>query len=79
MCVKKGKTITNPKSRHTFQTMNLLRTLWVLLKILVKKDGMEQALKAITIQGNPIVNSSAVPKVIEKSKKKGNPESSHQQ
>lgn len=46
----------------------MLRTLWALLKILVKKDGMEQALKVITIQGNPIVNSSAVPKVVEKKK-----------
>ena len=50
--------------------MNLLRILWALLKILVKKDGMEQALKGITIQGNPIVNSSAVPKVVEKKDKK---------
>ena len=41
-----------------------------MLKILLKKDGMEQALKVITIQGNPIVNSSAIPKVVEKDKKK---------
>ena len=62
--------ITNPKRKRTFYELNLLRTLWVMLKILLKKDGMEQALKGITIQGNPIVNSSAVPKVVEKDKKK---------
>jgi hypothetical protein len=60
--------ITNPKRKRTFHELNLLRTLWALLKILLKKDGMEQALKVITIQGNPIVNSSAVPKVVEKKK-----------
>jgi hypothetical protein len=48
----------------------LIRTLWALLKILFKKDAMEEALKGITIQGNPIVNSSAVPDVIKKDRKK---------
>jgi hypothetical protein len=48
----------------------LIRTIWALLKILLKKDAMEEALKGITIQGNPIVNSSAVPDVIQKDKKK---------
>jgi len=47
----------------------LIRTIWALLKILLKKDAMEEALKGITIQGNPIVNSSAVPKVEDKKKR----------
>jgi|GEM_PF-1938015 len=50
----------------------MIRTLWALLKILFKKDAMEEAVKGITIQGNPIVNSSAVPKVVEKDKKSHN-------
>jgi len=60
------KTLKASKLRNKL----LIRTIWALLKILLKKDAMEKALKGITIQGNPIVNSSAVPDVIQKDKKK---------
>ena len=59
-------------SNRNFDYCNnaLFKIIWALLKILLKKDAMADALKGITIQGNPIVNSSAVPDVIRKDKKK---------
>ncbi len=47
-----------------------LRLIWVLLKIIVRKDDIGKVIGAFTIQGNPVVNPSGVPKTNRGKKRK---------